>query len=56
MKKKINMGGFLKTVSIIVAAGSLLSAIITPADDKELDEKIDEKIDMKLKALSEKKE
>lgn len=51
MKNKINMGGFLKMVSIVVAAGTLVSAIFTPDEDKELDDKIKDAVE---KALSEK--
>ena len=51
MKKKFNTDGFLKAVGIVVAAGSLLSAIFTPNDDKKLDEKIEKAVN---KALSEK--
>ena len=38
---KITMGGFLKGVSIIVAAGTLISAIFTKDDDEKLEEMVD---------------
>ena len=42
--KKINMGGFLKGVSIVVAAGTLISAIFSKDPDKEISEIVDKKV------------
>lgn len=49
---KFKMEAFLKGVSIIVAAGGLVSAIFTKDDDERIAKIVDEKL---AKALSEKK-
>lgn len=50
--KKIDSGVLLKGVSIVVAAGTLISAIFSKDSDKELNDKIDKAV---KKALSENK-
>lgn len=52
MKKKPSMNGFLKVVSIVVAAGTLISAIFAKDEHEEYEKMMDEKI---AKALSENK-
>lgn len=42
--KKPTMGGFLRAVSIVVAAGTLISAIFTKDEDKKLKEMVDESV------------
>jgi hypothetical protein len=46
--KKMNMDGFLKVVGIVVAAGTLVSAIFTKNESEMIEEIVDKKVEEKL--------